>query len=135
MVDLLYARLQRRGYLERDVERMVNQDRNVFGSLLLKLGEADAMMTGTTRTFSQTMREVRQRASIRRRGTSRSASICVSAKSQHGVPGRYHRQRAPIRDRCWRMIAEGNRRRRPPSGPGAARRLPVLFDLRQPAGR
>jgi len=60
MVDLLYARLQRRGYLRREVERMVNQDRNVFASLLLKMGEADAMITGTTRTYAQTMREVRR---------------------------------------------------------------------------
>ena len=35
MVDLLYARLQRRGYLRRDCERMVNRDRNIFGSLLV----------------------------------------------------------------------------------------------------
>ncbi|ALJ15992.1 NADP-dependent malic enzyme [Sphingopyxis macrogoltabida] len=60
MVDMLYERLQRRGYLRRDAERMVNRDRNIFGSLLLKLGLADAMITGTTRTYSQTMREVRR---------------------------------------------------------------------------
>ncbi|HWW57310.1 MAG TPA: NADP-dependent malic enzyme [Sphingopyxis sp.] len=60
MVDMLYERLQRRGYLRRDVERMVNRDRNIFGSLLLKLGLGDAMITGTTRTYSQTMREVRR---------------------------------------------------------------------------
>jgi len=60
MVDMLYERLQRRGYLRRDCERMVNRDRNIFGSLLLKMGEADAMITGTTRTYSQTMREVRR---------------------------------------------------------------------------
>ncbi len=60
MVDMLYARLQRRGFLERDVRRMVNQDRNVFASALLKLGVGDAMVTGITRTFGQTMREVRQ---------------------------------------------------------------------------
>ncbi|MFO1255293.1 MAG: NADP-dependent malic enzyme [Sphingomonadaceae bacterium] len=60
MVELLYERLQRRGFLERDVRRMVNQDRNVFASLLLKLGVGDAMVTGMTRTFAQTMREVRQ---------------------------------------------------------------------------
>ena len=60
MVDLLYAKLQRRGFLERDVRRMVNQDRNVFASLLLKMGIGDAMVTGKTRTFAQTMREVRQ---------------------------------------------------------------------------
>ena len=60
MVDFLYARLQRRGFLRRDVERMINQDRNIFGSVLLQLGEADAMITGVTRTFSHTMREVRR---------------------------------------------------------------------------
>ncbi|MCC6925496.1 NADP-dependent malic enzyme [Novosphingobium sp.] len=60
MVELLYDRLQRRGFMERDVRRMVNQDRNVFASLLLKLGIGDAMVTGMTRTFAQTMREVRQ---------------------------------------------------------------------------
>jgi malate dehydrogenase (oxaloacetate-decarboxylating)(NADP+) len=60
MVDMLYERLQRRGYLRRDCERMVNTDRNVFGALLLKMGEADAMITGATRTFAQTLREVRR---------------------------------------------------------------------------
>jgi malate dehydrogenase (oxaloacetate-decarboxylating)(NADP+) len=60
MVEVLYERLQRRGFLERDVRRMVNQDRNVFASMLLKLGVGDAMVTGATRTFAQTMREVRQ---------------------------------------------------------------------------
>ena len=60
MVDKLYERLQRRGYLRREVERMVNQDRNVFAALLLKMGEADAMITGTTRTYAQSMREIRR---------------------------------------------------------------------------
>jgi len=58
MVAYLYARLQRRGYTERDVRRMVNQDRNTFASLLLALGHGDAMITGITRTFAQSMREV-----------------------------------------------------------------------------
>ena len=60
MVEMLYERLQRRGFLERDVRRMVNQDRNVFASALVKLGHADALITGMTRTFSQTLKEVRQ---------------------------------------------------------------------------
>ena len=58
MVEHLYARLQRRGFTERDVRRMVNQDRNTFASLLVALGHGDAMITGITRTFAQTMREV-----------------------------------------------------------------------------
>ena len=60
MTEKLYVRLQRRGYLRRDCERMVNQDRNIFGSLLVELGAADAMLTGVTRTYAQTMREVRR---------------------------------------------------------------------------
>lgn len=60
MVEILYERLQRRGYLRRDVQRMVNQDRNIFGSMLLRMGEADAMITGTTRTFNQTICAVRR---------------------------------------------------------------------------
>jgi malate dehydrogenase (oxaloacetate-decarboxylating)(NADP+) len=60
MIEKLYERLQRRGYLRREVERMVNNDRNIFASLMLKLGEADAMITGTTRTYAQTMREIRR---------------------------------------------------------------------------
>ncbi len=60
MVDKLYLRLQRRGYLRRDCERMVNQERNVFGAMLVDLGEADAMVTGVTRTYAQCMREVRR---------------------------------------------------------------------------
>ncbi len=60
MVDILYERLHRRGYLRRECERLVNQDRNIFGSLMLKMGEADAMITGVTRGFAQTMREVRR---------------------------------------------------------------------------
>jgi malate dehydrogenase (oxaloacetate-decarboxylating)(NADP+) len=60
MVDYLYTRLQRRGFLERDVRRMVNQDRNIFASALVALGHGDAMISGTTRTFAQTMKEVRQ---------------------------------------------------------------------------
>ncbi|MEH3102448.1 MAG: NADP-dependent malic enzyme [Sphingomonas phyllosphaerae] len=60
MVDFLYQRLQRRGFLRREVERMINQDRNIFGSVLLQLGEADAMITGVTRPFAQSMREIKR---------------------------------------------------------------------------
>jgi malate dehydrogenase (oxaloacetate-decarboxylating)(NADP+) len=60
MVQMLYERLKRRGFLERDVRRMVNQDRNIFASGLLKLGVGDAMITGMTRTFAQSIKEVRR---------------------------------------------------------------------------
>jgi malate dehydrogenase (oxaloacetate-decarboxylating)(NADP+) len=49
--DLLYSRLQRDGYLKRDVQRLVNQDRNIFGCCMLKNGDADGMVTGVTRNY------------------------------------------------------------------------------------
>ena len=58
-VDYLYGLRQRHGMLRREAERMVNQDRNIFASAMLALGEGDAMITGTTRPFSQSLREVR----------------------------------------------------------------------------
>ena len=60
MVERLYARLQRRGQLLRDVQRMVNHERNIFGAMLVELGEADIMLTGVTRNFATTYRQVRQ---------------------------------------------------------------------------
>ncbi len=56
--DLLYARLQRRGYLHRDVQRLVNQDRNVFAAAMLAAGDADAMLTGLTRARSVSLEAI-----------------------------------------------------------------------------
>ncbi|QYF86687.1 NADP-dependent malic enzyme [Brevundimonas sp. PAMC22021] len=58
--DWLYEKLQRRGYLRRDVQRMINQDRNYFGATLVAQGEADAMVTGVTRNFNMALREVQR---------------------------------------------------------------------------
>ncbi|WP_324262183.1 NADP-dependent malic enzyme [Altererythrobacter sp. H2] len=58
MVEYLYDRLKRKGYTQRDVRRMVNQERNVFAALLVALGHGDALISGLTRTFAQTAREV-----------------------------------------------------------------------------
>ncbi|MGH6784140.1 MAG: phosphate acyltransferase, partial [Sphingomicrobium sp.] len=58
-IDFIYAKHQRHGLLRREIERMVNQDRNYFAAAMLALGEADAMITGTTRPFSQSLRQVR----------------------------------------------------------------------------
>jgi len=56
--DFLYRRLQRKGVLRRDCERMVNQDRNVFAALMVAQGDAHAMVTGLTRTFPVCFEEV-----------------------------------------------------------------------------
>jgi len=58
-VDYIYAKHHRHGMLRRAVERMVNQDCNTFAAAMLALGEGDAMITGTTRPFSESLRQVR----------------------------------------------------------------------------
>ena len=57
-VDYLYARLQREGFLRRDVQRLINQDRNAFAAAMVALGHADGMVTGVTRSFDQVLEEV-----------------------------------------------------------------------------
>ena len=59
-VDYIYGKHQRHGMLRRAIERLVNQDRNTFAAAMLALGEGDAMITGTTRPFSQSLRQVRR---------------------------------------------------------------------------
>jgi len=58
--DFLYEKLQRRGYLRRDVQRMINQDRNYFAAAMVARGDADAVVTGSTRNFNMVLKEVRR---------------------------------------------------------------------------
>jgi malate dehydrogenase (oxaloacetate-decarboxylating)(NADP+) len=50
--EFLYEKRQRDGFLQRDCQRLVNQDRNVFAACMVATGEADAVVTGTTRSYS-----------------------------------------------------------------------------------
>jgi malate dehydrogenase (oxaloacetate-decarboxylating)(NADP+) len=68
----LYERLQRRGFLQRDCQRLVNQDRNHFAACMVALGDADAMVTGVTRNFSVALEDVRR---------------CIDPKPGHRVMG------------------------------------------------
>jgi len=56
--EYLYKRLQRFGYLQRDVQRLVNQDRNVFGACMVALGHADGMVTGVTRNYATALDDI-----------------------------------------------------------------------------
>jgi len=58
-VDFLYERLQRRGFLRRDVQRLVNNDRNVFSACMLRFGHADGLVSGVTRHFNNTLSDIR----------------------------------------------------------------------------
>ncbi|MGZ5834879.1 MAG: phosphate acyltransferase, partial [Xanthobacteraceae bacterium] len=68
----LYERLQRKGFLQRDVQRLVNTDRNHFAACMTALGDADAMVTGVTRNFSVVLEDVRR---------------CIDPKPGHRVMG------------------------------------------------
>jgi len=57
-VDYLYAKLQRDGFLRRDVQRLINQDRNSFAASMVALGHAEGMVTGVTRNFDVALEEV-----------------------------------------------------------------------------
>ena len=56
--DYLYKRLQRKGALHRDAQRLINQDRNSFAAAMVALGDVDGMVTGVTRTFDQSLTDV-----------------------------------------------------------------------------
>ncbi len=58
--DFLFKRMQRKGMLRRDCQRMVNQNRNVFAACMVTKGQADAMVTGLTRSFSVAFDDIRQ---------------------------------------------------------------------------
>lgn len=56
--EWLYARQQRNGLLFRDCQRLVNLDRNVFAACMVALGDADAMISGVTRSTGVTLEGV-----------------------------------------------------------------------------
>ena len=58
--NYLYERLQRKGYLFRDCQRLVNNDRNHFAACMVALGDADAMVSGVTRNYSVVLEDVRR---------------------------------------------------------------------------
>ncbi len=58
--DYLYERMQRKGFLLRDAQRLINNDRNHFAACMLALGDADAVVTGVTRNYSTALSDMRR---------------------------------------------------------------------------
>jgi malate dehydrogenase (oxaloacetate-decarboxylating)(NADP+) len=54
----LYERLQRKGFLQRDCQRLVNTDRNHFAACMVAYGDADAMVSGVTRNYATVLDEI-----------------------------------------------------------------------------
>ncbi len=76
--EYLYKRLQRRGVLLRDCTRMVNQDRNVFAACMVAAGDADAMVTGTTRSYAVAYEGIRQVIDAQKKSRVFGVSIVVA---------------------------------------------------------
>jgi malate dehydrogenase (oxaloacetate-decarboxylating)(NADP+) len=76
--DYLYQRLQRRGYLRRDCQRLVMNERNVFAALMVAHGYADAMVTGVTRNWTSILGDVTRVMDVRegRRAVGISLALC-----------------------------------------------------------
>ncbi|MGH7153467.1 MAG: NADP-dependent malic enzyme, partial [Acetobacteraceae bacterium] len=81
-VDFLYARLQRRGFLQRDCQRMVNQDRNVFAATMVATGDADAMVTGLTRSTQVCLEDIANAIEPARRGTAFGLTLLVGMRGR-----------------------------------------------------
>jgi malate dehydrogenase (oxaloacetate-decarboxylating)(NADP+) len=58
--QMLYERLQRKGFLMRDCQRVINNDRNHYAAAMVAAGDADAMVTGVTRNFSIALEEIQR---------------------------------------------------------------------------
>ncbi|MBI1329125.1 MAG: NADP-dependent malic enzyme [Alphaproteobacteria bacterium] len=58
-IDALYHRMQRHGMLYRDCVRLVTNDRNIYSASMLAAGDADAMVTGVTRSYQVALNDVR----------------------------------------------------------------------------
>ncbi len=48
------------GLLERDCDRMIRNDRVIWGSCMVECGDADAMVTGNTRRYSQSLERIKK---------------------------------------------------------------------------
>jgi len=62
--DFLYSKLQRLGFLKRDCIRLINQDRNSFASCIVAADDADAMVTGTTRNYYASLKDIKRVVAI-----------------------------------------------------------------------
>ena len=56
----LYSKLQRQGLLERDVDRLIRNDRVVWGASMVECGDADAMVTGNIRHYAASIESLKK---------------------------------------------------------------------------
>ena len=56
----LYSKLQRKGLLERDVDRIIRNDRIIWGASMVDCGDADAMVTGNIRHYAASIESLKK---------------------------------------------------------------------------
>ncbi len=60
-VKFLFQKMHReQGLLERDCDRMIRNDRVIWSSCMVECGDADAMVTGNTRRYSQSLDKIKK---------------------------------------------------------------------------
>ena len=64
--NYLYEKLQRKGTLEKECDKMVKSDRVTWGSCMVACGDADGMVAGNTRHFSATVNKLTQTVGTRK---------------------------------------------------------------------
>jgi len=64
-VKYLYKKLQRDGQLERDVDRLIRNDRIAWGSSMIACKDADAMVTGNIRHYAASIEKLKKVVSPR----------------------------------------------------------------------
>ena len=58
-IKFLFNKLHRKeGLLERDCDKMTRNDRVIWASCMVECGDADAMVTGNTRRYSQSLKKI-----------------------------------------------------------------------------
>ncbi|HIF62312.1 MAG TPA: NADP-dependent malic enzyme [Candidatus Pelagibacter sp.] len=91
----LYKKMQREeGLLERDCDRLIRNDRVIWGSCMVSCGDADAMVTGNTRRYSSTLDKVKRVVEARKNEiifglnimVNRGRTVFISDVAVHEVP-------------------------------------------------
>ncbi len=60
-VKHIFKKLHRdQGLLERDCDRMIRNDRVIWGACMVSCRDADAMVTGNTRRYSQSLQKIKR---------------------------------------------------------------------------
>lgn len=94
LIDKLYKKLQRKGYLYRDCARLVKSDKNVFSALLLETGFGDAMVTGQTKGYYDSLKDIKKVIDVKNNALvfgysillTEHRSIIISDTSVHEMP-------------------------------------------------